>query len=83
MLRAGDGVDAHLLGDRDIFAFAVGISQGASLLPVFSRGLGMNNKRIGLGTFEDPVLSAAQRILQDIVGKGEEFRVELVGVLLG
>ena len=56
--------------------------QTASLLPVLRRGLRMNDIRVCLWPLQYSIFSAGLGIFQDVVGKGEELGVKLVGVLL-
>ena len=75
MLGAGEVVDAHVVGQRDVFlAHRVGGVERVPALPVFGGGDGLHDLRASAGrktALEQAVLAAADRILQPGVGEGE------------
>src|SRR6516164_7725974 len=79
---AGDHVDSDLVGNGDISAFAIGVYQSAALLPVLRGRLDMHNVGVSFGALQNPIFSRRLRIFDNVVGKGEELRVELSAMLL-
>ena len=82
MLCPGPVVDAHAFRLREVVALAVRVDQRAAPLPVFGRGLGVDDQRVGVGPLQDCVVAAAMRIRAGAVGEGETVGRAVVILML-
>ena len=83
MLRARPHVNAHPGGLRQIVAARVGMGQRPAPLPVFDRGLGVDDERVGVRAFQDRVAPSGQMIGRFGIGERKAVGgIEVVFVLL-